>query len=87
MVDAEVRAWRPAIPGVAEVFHASFEQFSYPMHTHATWTLLLMEDGHVHYDLDRRNHEAAARSFTLLPPGVPHNGSPGRSGGFRKKVI
>ncbi len=87
MALSSVRAWRPSVPGVAEVFHARFEQFSYPMHSHATWTLLLVEDGHIHYELGHHDHEADPRSLTLLPPHVPHNGAPGRSGGFRKKVI
>ncbi|HEY6795771.1 MAG TPA: AraC family transcriptional regulator [Kineosporiaceae bacterium] len=87
MTDAEVHAWRPSLPGVSEVFHAYFAQFSYPMHTHATWTLLLVEGGQIHYDLGRRDHDAATHSLTLLPPHVPHNGSPGRPGGFRKRVL
>jgi AraC-like DNA-binding protein len=87
MADAEVRAWRPALPGVAEVLHAYFEHFSYPMHAHATWTLLLLEEGHVHYDLDRREWGAGSGTLTLLPPHVPHNGSPSTATGFRKKVI
>ena len=37
-----VRAWRPAVPGVAEVFHARFVSHAYPVHTHDTWTLLIV---------------------------------------------
>ncbi len=31
-----VRAWRPAVAGVAEVFHAEWRDHAYPPHTHDT---------------------------------------------------
>ncbi|WP_283133306.1 hypothetical protein [Rhizohabitans arisaemae] len=34
----EVTAWRPAIAGVSEVFHARFVDHVYPMHAHAAST-------------------------------------------------
>ena len=40
-------AWRPPVPGVAEVFHAHFTDHAYPLHTHDTWTLLIVDDGAV----------------------------------------
>jgi hypothetical protein len=30
---ADVEAWRPAVPGIAEVFHARFTTHAYPLHT------------------------------------------------------
>jgi AraC-like DNA-binding protein len=83
----EVRAWRPPVRGIVEVFHASFTDHSYPMHTHDSWTLLLVDDGMVRYDLDRHEHGALNHLVTLLPPHVPHNGSPATSHGFRKRVL
>ena len=53
-----VRAWRPAVPGVTEVFHARFTEHAYPSHTHDAWTLLIVDDGAVRYDLDRHEHGA-----------------------------
>ncbi|NUR28731.1 MAG: AraC family transcriptional regulator [Catenulispora sp.] len=85
-----VRAWRPPVPGVAEVFHAHFTEHVYPMHAHATWTLLIVDDGAVRYDLDRHEHGAPAGVVTLLPPDVPHNGrsaDPDDPHGFRKRVL
>jgi len=32
--DEQVSAWRPAVPGIAEVLHARFTDHVYPMHTH-----------------------------------------------------
>ncbi|WP_344656310.1 AraC family transcriptional regulator [Catenulispora subtropica] len=85
-----VTAWRPPVPGVAEVFHAHFTEHVYPMHAHATWTLLIVDDGAVRYDLDRHEHGAPTGVVTLLPPDVPHNGrsaDPGNPDGFRKRVL
>lgn len=81
-----VRAWRPDVPGVAEVFHARFTGHVYPMHTHDTWTLLIVDDGEIRYDLHRHEHGAASQLVTLLPPHVPHNGRSARPEGFRKRV-
>ena len=83
---SEVRAWRPAVPGVVEVFHARFTDHVYPMHSHAAWALLIVDAGAVRYDLDRHEHGALGGLVTLLPPDVPHNGR-GTTAYFRKRVI
>jgi AraC-like DNA-binding protein len=81
-----VRAWRPEVPGVQEVLHAEFNEHAYPMHTHAEWTLLLIDEGEVAYRLDGRDRLAPTATLTLLPPGVPHDGRAATAGGFRKRV-
>jgi AraC-like DNA-binding protein len=86
-VAADVVAWRPAVPGLTEVFHARFTDHVYPPHTHDAWTLLLVDDGAVRYDLDRHPHGASSAAVTLLPPGVPHDGRSQFPGGFRKRVL
>ncbi|WP_454048713.1 AraC family transcriptional regulator [Cellulomonas sp. Marseille-Q8402] len=84
----QVRAWRPDVPSVREVLHATFEQHAYPAHTHDAWTVLLIDDGAVAYELDRAPHEAVPASLTLLPPHVPHDGRSAISGrAFRKRVL
>ncbi|MFG3202905.1 AraC family transcriptional regulator [Streptomyces sp. NPDC048192] len=83
----EVSAWRPRVPGVTEVFHARFTEYAYPMHVHDAWTLLIVDDGAVRYDLDRHEHGTPHDTVTLLPPHVPHNGSPATPDGFRKRVV
>jgi AraC-like DNA-binding protein len=85
--DTRVRAWRPDVPGVVEVFHAHMTSHVYPMHTHESWTLLIVDDGMVRYDLHRREHGALAQFVTLLPPQVPHNGRAATAAGFRKRVV
>lgn len=84
----QVRAWDPGVPGVAEVFHATFDRHAYPAHTHDRWTLLVVDEGAVSYDLDRWGHHAAPSRVTILPPHVPHDGRSARDGhAFRKRVL
>jgi AraC-like DNA-binding protein len=83
----EIRAWRPAVPGVVEAFHARFVDHVYPMHTHDTWTLLILDSGGIKYDLDLHEHGSLGGTVTLLPPHVPHSGSSIRPEGFRKRVL
>lgn len=82
-----IRAWRPRVPGVAEVLHAHMTSHVYPMHTHQTWALLIVDDGMIRYDLHRHEHGALHRAVTLLPPQVPHNGRAATPDGFRKRVV
>ncbi|MFD4524899.1 AraC family transcriptional regulator [Streptomyces sp. NPDC058470] len=83
----EISAWRPPAPGVVEVFHAHYTEYAYPMHVHDAWTLLIVDDGAVRYDLARHEHGTPHDTVSLLPPHVPHNGSPVTEHGFRKRVL
>ncbi|MFG1797718.1 AraC family transcriptional regulator [Nocardia sp. NPDC049149] len=88
MVSGErTRAWRPPVAGVVEVFHAHFTEHAYPMHVHDAWTLLIVDDGAIRYDLNRHEHGTLADTVSLLPPHIPHNGSPATPHGFRKRVL
>jgi AraC-like DNA-binding protein len=84
---AEVRAWRPGLTGVVEVLHAHFPSHAYPSHTHDAWTVLIVDEGVVRYDLDRHEHGLAQTQVSLLPPHVPHDGRSVRPEGFRKRVL
>ncbi|MBB0230225.1 helix-turn-helix domain-containing protein [Streptomyces calidiresistens] len=77
----------PAVGGVREVLRAHLVDHAYPLHAHDTWTVLLIDDGVVRYDLDRRTHDAPTPLVTLLPPHVPHNGAPTTPNGLRKRVL
>lgn len=83
----EISAWRPPVAGVVEVFHAHFTEHAYPMHVHDAWTLLIVDDGAVRYDLDRYERGTPGDTVSLLPPQVPHNGSSATPHGFRKRVL
>jgi len=73
---------------VREVLHATFEHHAYPAHVHEDWTVLLIDDGAVSYQLGRSTHQAVPGSITLLPPDVPHDGRSAVSGQpFRKRVL
>jgi AraC-like DNA-binding protein len=82
-----VRAWAPGVPGIVEVFHARFTDHAYPEHTHDTWTLLVVDEGAIRYDLDRHEHGALRSAVTLLPPHVAHTGRAATPQGFRKRVL
>jgi AraC-like DNA-binding protein len=82
-----VRAWQPALPGVREVFHARFVEHRYPPHTHDTWTVLIVDQGAIRYDLDNREHGSSSGTVTVLPPHVVHNGRAAHHAGFRKRVL
>ncbi|MEV7803914.1 AraC family transcriptional regulator [Microbispora sp. NPDC088329] len=83
-----ISAWRPPVPGIAEVFHAHFTDHAYPAHTHDTWDLMILDDGAVDFGLDRRRHGATDLSAVLLlPPGVRHDGRTVTAAGFRKRVL
>ncbi|WP_433615198.1 AraC family transcriptional regulator [Dactylosporangium sp. CA-139114] len=87
MGDEVVAAWRPRVPGVAEVFHAHFVDHAYPPHVHDVWTLLIVDAGAIRFDLDRHRRGAAGSSVTLLPPLVAHDGRAATHDGFRKRVV
>ena len=82
-----MRAWKPSVPGIREVLHARFTDHAYPPHTHDAWTLLIVDDGAVRYDLDRRARGAESSMVSVLPPHVVHDGRPATSNGFRKRVL
>jgi AraC-like DNA-binding protein len=82
----EVRAWRPAVPGIREVLHATLDQ-PYPPHTHDTWTLFIVDEGAIRYELDRRHGGEERTMVSILPPHVVHDGRPATSDGYRKRVI
>ncbi|MEV0070785.1 MULTISPECIES: AraC family transcriptional regulator [unclassified Amycolatopsis] len=85
--ESEITAWSPGVPGISEVFHAHFVQHAYPVHTHTVWTLLILDDGVLQYDLDRHEHGTLRSQVVLLPPHVPHNGRTAAPRGFRKRVL
>lgn len=82
-----IRAWRPRVPGVSEVLHAHFPHHAYPLHTHDAWTVLVVDEGTIRYDLDHHEHGVLRTLVTLLPPYVPHDGRSVTPDGFRKRVL
>ena len=87
MDESRVTAWHPTVPGVAEVLHARLTDHAYPMHSHESWTLLIVDSGTVRYELGRAMHATTTTSITLLPPDVSHDGRAATDEGFRKRVV
>jgi AraC-like DNA-binding protein len=82
-----VRAWKPVVAGVHEVFHAHFVDYAYPPHVHDAWTVFIVDDGWIRYDLETRHRGAGGEPVTVLPPHVVHDGRPAGGNGFRKRVL
>ena len=82
-----VMAWKPPVDGIREVFHARNLAHTYPTHVHDTWTVFVVDDGAIHYRLDRQQRSAAISTVNVLPPGVPHDGWPSGEFGFNKRVL
>jgi AraC-like DNA-binding protein len=82
-----VRAWKPVVAGVHEVFHAHFVDYAYPPHVHDAWTVFIVDDGWIRYDLEARHRGAGGELVTVLPPNVVHDGRAGGGHGFRKRVL
>ena len=81
-------AWAPQVPGIREVFHARLVDYAYPPHCHETWAVLIVDEGAIRYNPDRRRCGAAGQTVTILPPGVAHDGRPAPgAGGFRKREL
>ena len=85
----QVRAWRPNVPGISEVFHAQIVDYGYPLHAHDTWTVLIIDAGAIRYDLDSRQCGISGCEWVaVLPPGVVHDGRPAENApGFRKRNL
>ncbi len=78
----------PEVGGVTEVLHASLTAHRYPRHCHDTWTVLLIDDGAVAYELGGRSKHATTASLTVLPPFVAHVGQTAQHGRqFHKRVL
>jgi AraC-like DNA-binding protein len=82
-----IRAWKPAISGIREVLHARFIDHAYPPHTHDTWTLFVVDEGAIRYDLGGHERAAERQPVYVLPPHVVHDGRPAGADGYRKRVI
>ncbi|MFL6101854.1 MAG: helix-turn-helix domain-containing protein [Actinomycetes bacterium] len=82
-----VRAWKPVVAGVHEVFHARFVDYAYPPHVHDAWTVFVVDDGWIRYDLETRARGAGGERVIILPPHLVHDGRAATGGGFRKRVL
>lgn len=83
----QARFLRPAgIPGI-EALHATFVRHQFPLHTHPTFTIALVERGAASFQLDGRHCLAPAGSVFVIPPRAPHTGESATPGGYTYKVL
>jgi AraC-like DNA-binding protein len=84
-----IRAWRPEVPGISEVFHAHIEGWGYPKHAHDSWTVLVLDRGAISFSMERRDRAVQGGLVALVPPGVVHDGrpAPGARHGFHKRNL
>jgi AraC-like DNA-binding protein len=82
-----VRAWKPQVTGIREVFHARFVDHAYPPHTHDAWTVFTVDEGAVAYELETRHRGVVGPRVTILPPHVVHDGRAADGDGYRKRVL
>ena len=75
------------MPGIDEVFHARFLDHAYPPHTHEAWTVFIVDEGAVRYDLETRHRGTSGARVTILPPHVVHDGRAADGAGYRKRVL
>jgi AraC-like DNA-binding protein len=84
---SSVVAWKPRVAGVREALTASFTTHAYPPHVHDVWTLFLVDEGAVAYELGHHERSAEPTMVSVLPPGVAHDGRPATPDGYRKRVV
>jgi AraC-like DNA-binding protein len=75
------------VAGVHEVFHARFVDYAYPPHVHDAWTVFIVDEGWIRYDLEARHRGAGGGGVFVLPPNVVHDGRAAAHGVFRKRVL
>lgn len=79
--------FRPAgIEGV-EALHASFVTHAYRPHSHATWTVAMMERGAASFELDDTDQRADDGDLFVLEPESVHTGVAAVPGGWAYKVL
>ncbi|HYM84826.1 MAG TPA: AraC family transcriptional regulator [Candidatus Dormibacteraeota bacterium] len=86
-VPETVRAWTPRIAGVREVLHARFVRHAYPVHSHDAWTLFVVDEGAIAYELAGHHRHATRAMVSVLPPHLAHDGRPATPAGYRKRCV
>jgi hypothetical protein len=79
--------FRPdSLPGV-EALHASFVDHAYRPHSHATWTVAVLERGAARFSLDATQQRAVEGELFVLEPEAVHTGMADGPDGWTYKVL
>ncbi|MFE7160410.1 AraC family transcriptional regulator [Streptomyces sp. NPDC057636] len=78
--------WRS--PGLAlEAMDARFEQYSYPMHAHDTYSFGITDDGAQAFACRGGRHVSAAGLVMAFNPDDPHDGQAAAHHGYRYRIL
>lgn len=69
------------------MFHRRFPDQCSPKHTHDVWTLFIVDDGAIRYDLEWRAGGAETLMVSILPRHVVHGGRAADARGITKRVF
>lgn len=84
---AQVRFWRdPDLPGV-EARASSYRKQAFRTHTHATFSIGMVEDGSTSFFLSGQRHAAGPGQLVLIPPGAPHACNPDQGAGMAYRML
>lgn len=83
----QVRFWRdPDLPGV-EARASSYRKQAFRTHTHATFSIGLVEEGSTSFLLNGQRHAAGPGQMVLIPPGAPHACNPDQGAGMAYRMF
>ncbi|MFE2094668.1 AraC family ligand binding domain-containing protein [Streptomyces sp. NPDC059460] len=78
--------WR--VPGLAlEAMDARFEQYTYPMHSHDTYSFGVTDDGAQSFVCRGGRHVSAAGLVMTFNPDEPHDGQSAVQQGYRYRML
>jgi AraC-like DNA-binding protein len=81
------RYFRPAGLSGIEALHARFVHHAYRPHSHATWTVAVVERGAARFELDATQHRADQGELFVLEPEGVHTGMAAVPEGWAYKVL
>ena len=76
----------PGLPGI-EALHARFVEHAYRPHSHATWTVAVVERGAACFSLDATQQRAGQGELFVLEPESVHTGMAAVPEGWAYKVL
>jgi AraC-like DNA-binding protein len=81
------RFFRPSGLGGVEALHATFVEHAYRPHSHATWTIAVMEAGAAQFSVESSHERADAGELFVLEPDAVHTGMAAVPEGWSYKVL
>ncbi len=86
-INKEVQFWRdPDLPGV-EVRYSSYSAKAFCKHTHAEYSVALIETGRTVFSLGDDTHDAVAGQIALVPPETVHACNPDLNSGLSYRLF